>query len=133
KKEEKWKWEAWKKTESLPVQFQEAFQVVARAETCYFLTASGKLYVSKKPEKGKERTMEELWTEKEQPVVAFVQDADNDRTFVFTKNKKKGEKDVYFELDGKPKPLTYDLSDAKPPKDLQEPLKTALPYAKILI
>ena len=62
-----------------------------------------------------------------------MQDADTNRTFVFTKNKKKGEKDVYFELDGKPTTLTYDLSSVKPPKELPEPLKTALPYAKILL
>ena len=91
------------------------------------------MYQSKKPEKGKERKIDELWTDKEQPVVAFVQDADNERTYVFTKNKKKDEKDVYFELADKPNPVAYNLADVKPPKDLREPLKIALPYVQILI
>ncbi len=132
-KEKKWEWEAWKKVETITPLFQEEFQVVARADTYYFLTKSGKVYQSKKPEKGKERTMEALWTDKEQPVVTFVTDADKDRTFVFTKNKKQGEKNVYFELTDKPKPLPYNLADVKPPQEVSEPLKTALPYANILL
>ncbi len=129
----KWMWEYWKPGESLPVLFQEPFQAVGQAETYYFITASGKVYISKKPEKGKERTMEAFWTDKEQRVIAFVTDADQERTFVFTKNQKQGEKNVYFELTDKPKPLPYNLADVKPPKEVSEPLKTALPYANILL
>ncbi len=134
KKEDEWLWDPWKKAESLPVLFEERFQVVAaNGETYFFITASGKVYISKKPEKGKKRTMEAFWTDKEQRVIAFVTDADQERTFVFTKNQKQGEKNVYFELTDKPKPLPYNLADVKPPKEVSEPLKTALPYANILL
>ena len=60
-------------------------------------------------------------------------DSDNNRTFVFTKNMQKGEKDVYFELADKPKPVPYNLADIKLPKDMSEPMKRAFPYAQILI
>ena len=33
----------------------------------------------------------------------------------------------------KPNPVAYNLADVKPPKDLREPLKSALPYVQILI
>ncbi len=56
--DKEWKWTSWKQLVTITPLFQEEFQVVARAETYYFLTKSGKVYQSKKPEKGKERTME---------------------------------------------------------------------------
>jgi hypothetical protein len=124
----KWQeWGEWKKVETITPLFEEEFQVTARADTCYFLTKSGKVYQSKKPEKGKERTLEALWTDAEQPVVTFVVDSDNDRTFVFTKNQKKGARDVYFELAGKPQPVPYNLADIKLPNGDVRTNATRLP------
>jgi hypothetical protein len=111
--------------------FHEAFQVVAKGDDYYFLTASGKVYVSKKPEKEKPRTMDTFWTDADQPIIAFVTDANKERTFVFTKNKKKDDKDVYFELAGKPDPKAYKLKKIDGVK-IDEPLKSVLEYAHVL-
>jgi hypothetical protein len=131
--EKKEEWETGENQEEGKIEplFHEAFQVVARGDDYYFLTASGKVYVSKKPEKDKSRTMEALWTDADQPIIAFVTDANKERTFVFTKNKKKDEKDVYFELATKPDPKPYKLKKIDGVK-IDEPLKSALEYAHVL-
>ena len=75
--------------------------------------------------------MEPVWDDDRRPVVAFLTDADADRTFLFCKPDKDG-KGVYFEMDAKPDPQVYDTSkvpEAKP----DDPLPAVLAYAQILL
>jgi hypothetical protein len=121
----------WSDRESIAVAFKEPFQVAARGDDYYFVTASGEVYRSPKPDKGKDRKTEALWTDAKRPVVAFIQDTDAGKSFAFCKPDKDG-KGVYFELAPKLESVVYDAKGLKPAKP-DDPLPAVLGYAKILL
>jgi hypothetical protein len=131
KKEAAWGEGKWSVGETFPVVFHEPFQVASHGEDYYFLTASGKVYRSPKPEKGKERKTEAVWEDAKRPVVAIMQDADAKKSYLFCKPDKDGT-GVYFELSAKPAECPYDAKRIKPGKP-DDPLPAVLGYAKILL
>jgi hypothetical protein len=108
----------------------EPFHVLGKGDDFYFVTDSGKLTRAPKPEKGPGRTMETVWNDKKRPIVAFVTDADADRTFLFCKPDKDG-KGVYFEMSNKPDLQPYDASKIPAAKTADQ-LPAVLAYVKIL-
>ncbi len=127
-----WKQGEWKPLDSLEVSFREPFQVLARGEVYYFLTASGRLYRSgARAFLTNRRSVEPVWDDANRPITHFITDADAERTFLFCKPVKPGEPGVYFELGPKPEPKPYDLSKVKPSK-ADEPLKGVLERARYL-
>jgi hypothetical protein len=130
-KEKEWGEGKWSGREPIAVAFKEAFQVAARGDDYYFITTSGKVYRSPKPDKGKERKTEAVWEDAKRPVVAFLQDIDAGKSFVFCKQDKDG-KGVYFELAAKPEECPYDARGIKPAK-ADDPLPAVLGYAKVLL
>jgi hypothetical protein len=126
-------WQAgkWSAREGVEVAFQEPFQVAAVGEDYYFVTASGKVYRSPRPDKGKDRKAEAVWDDAKRPVVALIQDADAGKSFVFCKAGKDG-KGVYFELAAKPELAPYDAAGIKPAK-VDDPLPAVLGYAQALV
>jgi hypothetical protein len=131
-KTREWDRGTWSHDEPITVGFHEPFQVLAKGETYYFVTSSGRVYAAPVADKGKERPMKPVWTDASRPVTVFVEDADAGRTFLFCKPAKKGEEGVYFELAEKADPLPYDpgaLPEAKAPEALQ----TVLRHARFLV
>ena len=123
--------ETWERQGTIEIGFRERFRVLGKGDDYYFVTASGKLYRAPKPDKGADRKMEAVWDDEKRPVVAFITDADADRTFLFCKPDGDG-KGVYFEMGEKPDPQPYDASkvpEAKP----DDPLPAVLAYSKILL
>jgi hypothetical protein len=92
------------------------FYVFIRENDYYFVTQSGKLFVAPPPAKGeKARTMKELWKGDAFPISAVIEDADNDKVWLFTKSKRKGETQaVYFEMSSKIEPRKFDHAKLAP-------------------
>lgn len=132
----KWGEETWTEdedAEQIEVGFREPFQVLAKGEDYYFLTWTGKLYVAKKPAKGKARKMQAAYDDPKRRVVTFLQDADGGRTYLFCKAAKPGERPTFFELSEKPRPIAYDppaLKEKMHP-DLAEVLRCARALDKL--
>jgi|GEM_PF-3413340 hypothetical protein len=126
----KWRWVMIDQFEDPP--FNERFHAFVKGTTYFFLTDSGKVYVSKKPAKG-EREMEVLWDNERHPITAALEDADAGKVFLFGKANKGDmlDKDFYWELDEKVQCVDYDPSAVKPVKTV-EPLKTVMEYARFL-
>jgi hypothetical protein len=135
-KKKKWVEGVWKEEEVLMMApFNEDFHAFTKGGDYYFVTASGKAYVARKPAKGETRKIELLWGSRRQQIVALITDADAQKTYLFCKATKKDDEkveDVYFELSAKPSPRSYDLSTVQPVK-AEEPLKSVLEYARILV
>jgi hypothetical protein len=121
----------WRREGTIDVGFTEGFHALGKGDDYYFLTVSGKLYRAPKPDKGDDRKMETVWDDAKRPVVAFITDADADRTFLFCKPGADG-KGVYFEMDAKPDPQPYDGSKV-PEAKADDPLPAVLAYAKTLL
>jgi hypothetical protein len=130
-KKKNWGDGKWTEGEEIAVGFKEPFQVAALGDDYYFVTESGKVFRSPKSEKGKGRKTEPVWDDDKRPVIAFIQDADAGKSFVFCKADKEG-KGVYFELAAKPDPCPYDGKDIKPARP-HDPLPAVLGYAKVLV
>jgi hypothetical protein len=86
--------------ETIDSAFAEDFYVFKRKADYYLVTQAGKLYVAAPPKKGeKSRTMKALWEDAKRPIVAVLEDADNDQIWLFTKSKDKLETNaVFFEM-----------------------------------
>jgi hypothetical protein len=86
--------------ETIPSSFIEDFYVFERKGDYYFVTQSGKLYIAPARKDGEEsRSMKDLWVDAKRPIVAVIVDADNDKVWLFAKEKNAGAKlDHYFEM-----------------------------------
>ena len=80
--------------------FAEDFHFFIRKNDYYFVTQSGKLYYAPPPKEAeKSRTMKSLWQGDKFPIAAVLEDADNDRVWLFTKSRSKLEtRGVFFEM-----------------------------------
>ena len=77
-----------KNMEKLESAFREDFYAFIHKDTYYFVTESGKLFYTQPPVKGeKKRTMKGRWEFPVTPIVAVIEDADQDRVWLFAKNK----------------------------------------------
>jgi hypothetical protein len=121
----------WERAGLIEGSAHEQFHVLGKGDDYYFVTDSGKLTRAPKPDKGKDRKMEAVWDDKKRPIVAFITDADADRTFLFCKPDKDG-KGVYFEMSDKPDLRPYDASKVPEAKTADQ-LPAVLAYAKILV
>jgi hypothetical protein len=136
-KAREWRGDEWSRVESVGVGFHEPFQMLARGEGYYFVTASGKLFAAPKVPKGQARVMRPVWADPRQPVVAFVTDADAGWTWLFCAGEPEeakvapAQKAVYFELSEEPRPLRCRADDL-PKAEGDEPLRTVLRYARFL-
>jgi hypothetical protein len=111
--------------------FLEWFQVYPGKDGGFlFLTESGKLYSSPKPEKG-EGKIEASWTDEKRPIRAVVADTAGGKEFAFAPPAGKEGEPVYFELAARVQPRKFDPKNIKPVA-LEDPLKTVLEYTQVL-
>lgn len=122
--------------ESLEVGLEEPVHTfVNRDDNYYFVTAAGKLYVAAKPPaKNQSRRLQEIWADPKQPITHVLFDLDQSRTFVFGKQRNRKD-DVRFALElagQRPALLGVLAANLLPPVRADEPLKTAMQYARYL-
>jgi hypothetical protein len=125
----------WKEIESYPTHFQEPFTAYRSGDDHFFVTLGGNLYMAPKPAQGKKRLAALNEFDGDRPVAAIITDSDAGKTFVFTRAADRGgkeERGAYLLLDGKSKPVRYDLKRVKPVK-ADEPLKSVIEYTMVLI
>jgi hypothetical protein len=127
----KWGKAKWTEEERIEVGFKESFQVLAKGDAYYFLRQTGKLYVSPKPAKGKMRKIVPVYTDSKRRVVTFLTDADNNKTYLFCKPAKTGDKPTFFELSDKPKSVEYDAPKIDS-KGMHPDLAQVLTCARVL-
>lgn len=120
------------KADSFAAPLDEPFQVYGDRENWQFLTSSGSLYTSRKPEKGP-RKLNLLYASREKPLRAILTDSGTNKTFAFVAAPKSrtGE---YFELSAGTKVAKpYTLPDAKLDAALDELLRSLMSYARVLL
>jgi hypothetical protein len=115
------------------VAFREPFQVLGKGDDYYFVTASGRLFRTRKPAKGKQRPCVPVWSDASRPIRAFITDADAGRTFLFVGPEKKGGKPAFFEVSDRPRLVEYDPGCAAPLKEGPERLRRVTHYARVLL
>jgi hypothetical protein len=119
--------------ERLKSAFSEDFHVFMRGDDYYFLTQSGKLYMAPPAKKGeKSRTMKSLWEGDNFPIVAIIEDADNDKVWLFTKCKRKDTTNaVFFEMEPLIKTQQFDHAKLAPVK-VEGRAKALLEYLPLI-
>jgi hypothetical protein len=115
--------------------FTEPFQAFGDADNWYFMTASRKLHVSKKPAEGQQRKLEVLYHNADFPIRALVTDAASNKTYAFAApdGRKEGNGGrVYFELTPKLNSKPYEV---KPLTDFKVDyrFKTVWELSQVLI
>lgn len=110
----------------------EPFQVYGDRDNWQFLTRGGALYGSRKPAKGP-RKLDLLYASRERPLRAVLTDSGTNKTFAFVAAPK-SRKGEYFELSAGAKGAKpYTLPDAKLDAALDEPLRSLMGYARVLL
>jgi hypothetical protein len=119
--------------ETIEAAFVEDFYVFKRAADYYFVTQSGKLYLSPPAKKGeKARTMKAVWDDAKRPIVAVLEDADNDKVWLFAKDKNDGAKlDLFFLMQETIRTQTFDPAKLKR-VDIKGRAKTLLEYLPLI-
>jgi len=133
-KKRKWKTtEDGKNLEKIQSLFAEDFYLFLRKDDYYFVTESGKLFHAAPPKKGeKSRTMKVLWEDAKRPIVAVIEDADNDKVWLFAKDKNAGAKlDLYFEMKDTIRTETFDPTKLRP-VNVEGRAKTLLEYLPLI-
>jgi hypothetical protein len=102
--------------ETIESLFAEDFLVFRRGRDYFFVTQSGTLYSAPPLKNGeKSRTMKPLWENDNFPIVAVIEDADNDKVWLFTKSKRKDETQaVFFEMGPQISPQKFDHAKLAP-------------------
>ena len=120
------------KAEGFAAPLDEPFQVYGDGVSWQFLTRSGSLYTSTKPNK-RPRKLDLLYSSRDKPIRAILTDSGSNKTFAFVAPPKSrtGE---YFELSAGPKAAKpYTLPDAKLDATLDEPLRSLMGYSRVLL
>jgi len=94
----------WWKIQTVETTLDEPFYGFLHGGTYFFVTDSGRLYTTKKQEKGRTR-LEEIRLPNNQQVVGILSEVQGDKTFAFTK-------DCYFELSLKPQLKKLDVPNS---------------------
>ena len=104
-----------KNIENFDSWFLDNFYAFIRKDDYYFLTESGKLHHAPPRKDGeKSRKMNKLWDDAKRPIVAVIEDADNDKVWLFVKDKTPGAKlDLYFELKDTIRAESFDPASLK--------------------
>lgn len=111
----RWKVADNRNPETIDAGFAEDFYVFKRKADYYFVTQSGEMYIAPPPKKGeKSRTMSALWNDKTRPIVGIIEDADNDKVWLFAQNKKDAKLGYYFEMKPHTTFETFDPTKLKP-------------------
>jgi hypothetical protein len=86
--------------ETIESAFAEDFYVFKSKAEYFFVTQSGKLYISPQPKKGENsRAMRPVWDDAKRPINAIIEDADNDKVWLFAKPKNAEAKlHAFFEM-----------------------------------
>jgi hypothetical protein len=126
-----WAHKPWAEEADIAVKFTEPFYALGKGEDYYFVTASGKVFVARKPAKGTHRTMEVVWSDPRRPVRLFLTDADAGRTYLFVGRGGASRRPAFFELAPKPKLEEYEPAQAGGPS--LHPLRHVQRYARLLI
>jgi hypothetical protein len=119
--------------ESFNTAFLEDFYFFVRKNDYYFVTESGRLFYAPPREPGEKwRTMRVLWDDAKRPIIAVIEDADQDKVWLFAKNKNAGAKrDLYFEM--KETILTESFDPAKLRQvNVEGRAKTLLEYLPLI-
>jgi len=113
--------------------FDEPFWVVPRDKSYFFVTDSGKLFVSRPVVKGK-RIMEPVWNDPDRPILGALTDTNKDTHFLFGRVKKGKDagKSFFFEVSDRPQAEFYNFDPAET-RDAPEPLRTAVEYGLALV
>jgi len=143
-----------KVVEDIDAGFSEPFYVWGKPRDLIFVTASGKLYYSKKPASGK-RKAAALWSDgsprrsvlfnpdswsykypdrDKNPIRGLIFDADSNKGFAFTRPKPqdKDQRPMYFEITAPLTPHSYPGFKLEKPPD-NYTLQTLMEYAQFLI
>jgi hypothetical protein len=126
-----WVQTPWAVEADIAVKFTEPFFALGKGEDYYFVTASGKVFVARKPARGKRRSMEAVWSDPRRPVRLFLTDADAGRTFLFV-GRGGARRPAFFELAPKPKLEEYDPAAVPLPRSAG-PDRALLHLARILV
>jgi hypothetical protein len=129
KKDREWDTGPWSKEEKLPVVFKEHFHALQKGDDYFFLTASGKLFVSPKPAKGKKRTIKAVHDDAKRPIQGVIVAPKEGKTHLFVESAKGP---AFFELSDKPKLQVYDPRKAKVPEG-EAPLRHIMHKARVLV
>ena len=121
----------WSKEEELPIAFKEPFHALQKGDDYFFLTASGKLFVSPKPAKGKKRTVRAVAVEgkSKRPIQGVIVAPKEDKVYLFVESTKGP---AFFELSDKPVLVVYDPKVAKVPEG-EERLRGIMHKARVLV
>jgi hypothetical protein len=119
--------------EKIPSLFNEDFYFFLRARDYYFVTKSGKLYVAPARKEGeKSRKMKSLWDDTKRPIGAVIEDSDNDKVWLFAKDKNAGAKmALYFEMKDTIKTESFDPAKLRP-VNVEGRAKTLLEYVPLI-
>ena len=128
---------SWVDEEEIKVTFKESFHAFISSTDYFFVTESGKLYVSHKPADKGPRTVEAVWQDAKKPITHVITDADQNKTYAFGDNQQPGQKKnqekFYFKLQGAEPKLTYFHRGQLQAAQVEEPLKTILEYARLIM
>jgi hypothetical protein len=123
-----------RKADSFPAPPGEPFLAYGDKDTWFLLTPSGKLYLSRKPARGRRRTLVPFYADEGAPLRALLTDCATGRTWAFAAPVPR--------LAGKRKPFYFELAEGarrrpyvlRPVKEagLPRELATLLPYARVL-
>src|SRR5262249_24778553 len=123
----------WKDECTLDLAFREPFQVLARGEDYYFLTASGKLYRAPKPAKGNHRKLAAVWDDWRSPIAPCITDADRNRPFLFCDTGRGGKGGpCVFELADGVRLRHFDHKLFRPGDQGPTALRKVVGYARVL-
>jgi hypothetical protein len=127
-----WRLPEWDLEAEMPVVFKETFHAVVLKSDFYFVTKSGKIYLTKEPAKGGKRSLQLIHDEPTEPIEMIISDTDTGKHFAFCKAPDKKSKPSYFEIEEKFKKIAYDPKSVKQPI-IEEPGRRLQLAARILV
>ena len=137
-----WGLGTWSDPETLEASFDEPFHAYLLNDHYYFVTKSGKVYVSPPLKAGETgvRKVTPFWTDPQKPITHLLTHVDGKTphlTYAFGDNQQPGkpkkQEKFYFELQGAEPKLNYFHGKQLQSAQVEEPLKTMLEYARLIV